>query len=68
MFVFEAFEPGKLIGRRTLVLERELVEQWLTLFPADRDGDTMPPGMMAAVCMWRAFVISVWPGICSARM
>ncbi|MGB3488338.1 MAG: hypothetical protein WBA37_13180 [Xanthobacteraceae bacterium] len=49
MFVFETFEPGKLIGRRNMVLGRELVEQWLTLFPADRDGDTMPPGIMAAV-------------------
>lgn len=49
MFVFETFEPGKLIGSRTLVLGRDLVEQWLTLFPADRDGDTMPPGMMAAI-------------------
>lgn len=49
MFVFETFEPGKLIGRRNMVLGRDLVEQWLTLFPADRDGDTMPPGMMAAV-------------------
>lgn len=49
MFVFDTFEPGKLIGRRTLALGRDLVEQWLTLFPEDRDGDTMPPGMMAAV-------------------
>jgi hypothetical protein len=49
MFVFETFEPGKLIGRRNMVLGRDLVEQWLTLFPADRDGDAMPPGMMAAV-------------------
>ncbi len=49
MYLFETFEPGKLIGRGTLRLGRDLVEQWLTLFPADRDGDNMPPGMMAAV-------------------
>lgn len=49
MYLFETFEPGQLIGRGTLRLGRDLVEQWLTLFPADRDGDTMPPGMMAVI-------------------
>lgn len=49
MFVFDTFEPGKRIGHRTLTLSRDLVEQWLALFPEDRDGDAMPPGMMAAV-------------------
>jgi hypothetical protein len=49
MFLFDTFEPGKTIGSRTLTLSRELLEQWMTLFPEDRDGDRMPPGMMAAV-------------------
>ncbi len=49
MFLFDTFEPGKTIGSRTLTLDRELLDQWLTLFPADRDGERMPPGMMAAV-------------------
>ena len=49
MFLFETFEPGKTIGSRTLTLDRELLEQWLALFPEDRDGERMPPGMMAAV-------------------
>lgn len=49
MFLFDTFEAGMPIGSRTLVLGRELLEQWLTLFPADRDGERMPPGMMAAV-------------------
>ncbi len=49
MFLFETFDPGKTIGSRTLTLNRELLEEWLTLFPEDRDGERMPPGMMAAV-------------------
>ena len=44
MFLFDTFEPGKLIGTRSLTLERDLVERWLTLFPDDRDGDRMPAG------------------------
>lgn len=49
MFLFDTFEPGTTIGSRTLTLDRELLEGWLTLFPDDRDGERMPPGMMAAV-------------------
>lgn len=49
MFLFDTFEPGKLIGTRTLTLERELLERWFQLFPDDRDGNRMPPGMMAVV-------------------
>jgi uncharacterized OB-fold protein len=49
VFTFERFEPGKWLGSRTLVLDDGLVEQWLALFPEDRNGRTMPPGMMAAV-------------------
>lgn len=49
MFLFDTFEPGKLIGTRSLTLERDLVERWLALFPDDRDGDRMPAGMTAAV-------------------
>lgn len=49
MFLFDAFEPGKLIGTRSLTLDRDLVERWLTLFPDDRDGERMPAGMAAAV-------------------
>ncbi|WP_298279865.1 hypothetical protein [uncultured Bradyrhizobium sp.] len=49
MFLFETFEPGKTIGSRTLTLSAELLQRWLTLFPDDRDGERMPPGMTAAV-------------------
>jgi hypothetical protein len=49
MFLFDTFEPGKLIGTRTLTLDRNLVERWLTLYPEDRDGERMPPGMTATV-------------------
>ncbi len=49
MFLFETFEPGKMIGSRTLTLSAELLQRWLTLFPDDRDGERMPPGMTAAV-------------------
>lgn len=49
MFLFDTFEPGTLIGTRSLTLERGLVERWLALFPDDRDGERMPAGMMAAV-------------------
>ncbi len=49
MFLFDTFQPGKLIGTRSLTLEPDLVERWLALFPGDRDGERMPPGMTAAV-------------------
>lgn len=49
MFLFDTFEPGELIGTRTLTLERDLLERWGRLFPDDRDGCRMPPGMMAVV-------------------
>lgn len=49
MYLFETFEPGHVIGTRTLTLDRDLVENWLRLFPDDRDGDRMPAGMIAAV-------------------
>lgn len=49
MFLFDTFEPGTLIGTRSLTLERALVERWLRLFPDDRDGERMPAGMTAAV-------------------
>lgn len=49
MFLFDTFEPGKPIGTRTLTLGRELVERWLMLYPEDRDGERMPPGMTAVV-------------------
>lgn len=49
MFLFDTFEPGALIGTRSLTLERDLVERWLRLFPDDRDGERMPAGMTAAV-------------------
>jgi len=49
MFLFDTFEPGKPIGTRTLTLGRELVEPWLMLYPEDRDGERMPPGMTAVV-------------------
>lgn len=49
MFLFDTFEPGTLIGTRSLMLDGDLVERWLTLFPDDRDGERMPAGMMAAV-------------------
>jgi hypothetical protein len=49
MFLFETFEPGKTIGSRSLTFGVELLEEWLALFPEDRDGIRMPPGMMAAV-------------------
>jgi hypothetical protein len=49
MFLFDTFEPGKLIGTRVLTLDPELVERWLQLFPDDRDGERMPAGMTAAV-------------------
>jgi hypothetical protein len=64
MFVFDTFEPGRLIGERGLLLERALVEQWLTLFPQDRDGDRMPPGMMAVVssCAYSDILLPRPPG------
>jgi len=49
MFLFDTFQPGALIGTRSLTLERDLVERWLMLFPDDRDGERMPAGMTAAV-------------------
>lgn len=49
MFLYDTFEPGKLIGTRTLTLERNLFDRWFQLFPDDRDGDRMPLGMMAVV-------------------
>jgi hypothetical protein len=49
MFLFDTFEPGALIGSRSLTLDRDLVERWLMLFPDDRDGERMPAGMTAAV-------------------
>ncbi|MGH6641700.1 MAG: hypothetical protein ACRED3_03285 [Bradyrhizobium sp.] len=49
MYLFETFEPGRVIGTRSLTLDRDLVESWLALFPDDRDGDRMPVGMIAAV-------------------
>ena len=33
MFLFDTFEPGKLIGTRTLTLCPDLVERWLMLYP-----------------------------------
>lgn len=49
MYLFETFEPGRVIGARTLTLDRDMVENWLRLFPDDRDDDRMPAGMIAAV-------------------
>jgi len=49
MFLFETFEPGRMIGSRTLTLTAELLQQWLNLFPEDRDSERMPSGMTAAV-------------------
>lgn len=49
MFRFETFQPGELIGSRDYFLDTGALEDWLALFPADRNGDLMPPGMMAAV-------------------
>lgn len=49
MFTYENFEVGQLLGRRKLILERPLVEQWLDLFPEDSNGNSMPPGMMAVI-------------------
>jgi hypothetical protein len=49
MFLYDTFEPGKLIGTRTLTLERDLLDRWFQLFPDDRDGDRMPAGMIAVI-------------------
>lgn len=49
MFRFETFRPGEAIGARDYDLDAAALEDWLALFPADRDGALMPPGMMAAV-------------------
>jgi hypothetical protein len=51
MFVFEAFSPGSEIGSRDLVLDAALGESWFALFPEDRDGARMPPGLTAVVFM-----------------
>ena len=51
MYLFEVFEPGKIIGTRSLTLSADLVQQWLMVFPQDDQGDRMPPGMTAAVLM-----------------
>lgn len=49
MYLYDTFEPGSVIGTRSLTLAPELVGRWQTLFPEDRDGDTMPAGMTAVV-------------------
>lgn len=49
MFDFESFRPGEVIGARDFVLSEQALQDWLALFPEDRDRDLMPPGMMAAV-------------------
>jgi len=49
MFLFDTFQPGTLIGTRSLTLDHGLVERWLMLFPDDRDGERMPAGMAAVV-------------------
>jgi len=49
MFLFDTFEPGAVIGARSLTLTPDLVERWLVLFPDDRGGEKMPPGMTAVV-------------------
>ncbi len=60
MFLFDDFVPGKTIGSFTLKLEHDLLEEWLEIFPEDRDGARMPPGMMAAVHI-RAYAQVVHP-------
>ena len=54
MLVFDTFRPGEIIGTRSLTLDHALVDQWVTLYPEDRDSDRMPPGMTAVV-MIRAY-------------
>jgi hypothetical protein len=54
MFLFETFAPGVVIGVRSLTLEPALVDNWVSLFPEDRDDDRMPAGM-TAVIMSRAY-------------
>lgn len=49
MYVFDTFEPGRVIGSRALALDGALMERWFTLFPDDRDGEAMPAGMTAVV-------------------
>jgi hypothetical protein len=51
VYTFDRFEPGVAIGRRDYVLTQEDCDKWFALFPEDRMGNTMPPGMMASVTM-----------------
>jgi acyl dehydratase len=51
MYLFDTFKPGEEIGRREMALDQAQIDRWVALFPEDRDGARMPPGMMAAVQM-----------------
>lgn len=48
-YTFDNFKAGELLGRQALTLEQPLVDQWVELFPEDRNTRGMPPGMTAVV-------------------
>lgn len=51
MFVYDSYVPGAEIGARDYLFDAAALRQWLALFPDDADGDRMPAGMTAVVCM-----------------
>lgn len=51
MFVYDGYVAGTAIGARDYLFDEVALRQWLALFPDDVDGDRMPAGMTAVVCM-----------------
>ncbi len=60
MYVYETFTPGTVIGEARYLFDRAALDQWLALFPEDANGETMPPGMVAAVTI-RAYMALIDP-------
>lgn len=50
-WLFERFVPGTPIGRHESELTQADIDAWCVLFPEDRMGTKMPPGMVASVTM-----------------
>ena len=48
---FDKFQPGALIGRDQLVVERPLLELWDQVYPQSRQPNLIPLGMLSVIMM-----------------
>lgn len=49
MYLYDTFEPGQVIGERTLTLDSTLLQRWFEIFPQDSGGASIPAGLTAVI-------------------